>query len=271
MRTSGKMSLANWGAVVTLVGLSGSFSFVQAASAPEIEWNEKAESRILARDELAKLASIFQPWQIKQVTWPSEAEITSSRVSVDGTLTDSCIGWLRKFAADQYVAPDLGGRLIAMKAWGLVRSQSDQKRLCDVFITRLKRDPYVIHIQESPADVVIAVADERLADTPRDDHRDFVFEIARAALRFEVLRPNPDLQDVHVSETTDNGVKRTKVTWVIDSVTYPKDGRRLLSTIKASEVGASHVVAETEGRLVVFRIRKVVKGPAMPDPYKERF
>ncbi|MBE0536515.1 MAG: hypothetical protein IH624_12690 [Phycisphaerae bacterium] len=46
-------------------------------------WNEAAESQVLNPDKLATLGSTLDGWKIRQMTWPSAAEISSNKVAAD--------------------------------------------------------------------------------------------------------------------------------------------------------------------------------------------
>ena len=133
--------------------------------------------------------------------------------------------------------------------------------------------PYITE-NENPGNVVIAVADERLAEKPRTDYRDWVLEIAALVLNFEKLKPNPDLIDVHVHEIERDNSRIIRVLWSVGSVTTRTDSEiRKVSSLKAAKIGASHVTAVTNGNFITFSIHKEVGGPtpAYPDPYTERF
>ncbi|MBN2181247.1 MAG: hypothetical protein JW715_04980 [Sedimentisphaerales bacterium] len=244
----------------------------QASEEQKTLWNEKAESKILNKTELEKIGPAFESWKIKQIAWPSLEEIKSKNVTVNNKLKKSCVEWLKRFMAKEYLPPELEKNLIAMKEWGLITEESKQKRLCDVFIMRFKKDNFVIHIHESPGNVVITVSDERLDKKPRTDYRDWVLEVAALVLNFEKLKPNPDLIDVHVGEIERDNSRITRVSWLIGSVTTRTDSEiRKVSGLKAAKIGASHVAAETTGNFITFSIPKEIGGPTNPDPYTERF
>lgn len=245
---------------------------IRASETPKILWNKEAQSEILNKSELNKIASALDSWKIKQIIWPSADEIDSNSVKVDDKLKTSCMDWLKKFMSKEYLPEDMKNNLIAMKNWGLITEESKQKRLCDVFMTRFKKDNYVIHIQESPGNVVIAVSDERLVEKTRTDYRDWVLEAASKVLDFEKLKPNPDMLDVRVSEIERDKSKIIKVSWPIGSITIRTDsGTRLINGKKATKIGASHVSAETNGKFIIFNIQKEIGGPTHPNYYQERF
>jgi hypothetical protein len=246
-------------------------SVVQATETPPLQWNGMAESQIMDNNELAKLGSVFPTWKIKQITWPSSSKINSNKVIVDPNLVVSCMGWLTKFMSKEQLPANLDKNLIAMKDFGLITKESEQKRLCDVFIARFKKGPYVIHIQESPCNIVIAMADERLVSDPRIDHKNLVIEMATLILN-GTLKPNPDSEDLHVFELVRDNQKISRVSWLIESAATLKNGRKVIDDAKSCEIGASHVEAETNGRFVKFDIPKVIKGPReCPDCYVKRF
>lgn len=243
---------------------------IGAAETPPVQWNEMAQSQVMDTNELAKLGTAFPTWKIKQVTWPSASEINTNKVAADPNLTIRCMEWLSKFMKKEQLPTDLDKHLIAMRNWGLIREQSEQKRLCDVFIARFKKAPYVIHIQESPYNVVITVSDERLANKSTIVHQDLIIKIADLILG-EALKPNPDSENFHLSSKNS---RITHITWAIDSLqTIDSKGRKVLDLVKAGKVGATHVEAETDGRFVRFEIVKcpgAVKR-AFFDPYTTRF
>jgi len=263
---------ATFQAIWTLMALSLGFSVVQAVETPSIQWNEMAESQVLVEKELTELGDAFPTWKIRQITWPSVTELKSKRVEVDEKLNASCVGWIGKFMKDEQMPKNLNKHLIGMRDWGLIRKESEQKRLCDVFIARFKKPPYVVHIQESPYNVIIAVADERLAKDARTNRKDLIVEIAASILN-EPLKPDPNSEDLHVHEVVRDECRITIVSWLLKSVaTTDRNGKKCINLVKACERGAIRVKAETDGRFVRFEIVKCVSGPrSAPDPYVERF
>ena len=249
--------------------------YAQAATSQNIRWGQDVNSLVLNKTELTKPDGALPGWKIKQMTWPSVAEIESKSAKIDNKLKVSCGEWLQKFMKREYLPADLDKHLVAMKNWGLIRKQSEQKRLCDVFIVRFKKDSYVVHIQESPYNMVIAVADERIAKNSRSDHKQLVIETATTILN-GTLKPDPNSENFHehVYEVGPDRHKISSVTWGIDSlIIIDSTGRRTLNLAKAGEIGTTHVDAETDGRFVRFEITKcpgAVKA-AFFDPYVERF
>jgi len=244
---------------------------IEATETPSIQWNEIAKSKIMDNNELAKLGAAFPTWKIKQVTWPSASEINTNKVTADPNLTVQCMEWLSKFIKKEQLPTGLDKQLVAMKKWGLIREESRQKRLCDVFIARFKKAPYVIHVQESPCNVVIAVVDEQLLNDPRIDHKDLVIKIATSVLS-EALKPDPNSENLHVFEFVRDNQKISRILWLVESVVTLKNGQTLINDANACKIGTSQVEAETDGKFVKFDIPKVVKGSrATPDPYVERF
>jgi len=74
---------------------------------------------------------------------------------------------------------------------GVFRKASEQKRLCDVFLVRFTKGPYVIHIQESPFNVVISIADGRIVKKkPKVGHKNLVLQTAAGVLH-KGLVPDP--------------------------------------------------------------------------------
>jgi len=257
-----------WGVMLVLLVAVA----ILAAESPAVHWNEKAQSQILNQSELDKLArndSKFRPQQIRQITWPTAADVASKSVAANDALREGCVGWLRKFMTEEYLPSDLPKNLVAMRDSVSLQKGSEPRRL-DVFMARFRKDPYVIHIYETPGSAVVAVADERLTDKPRTDHRDWVLEVAGLVLN-KALKPEPDFNDVHVSESMSEGCKVSRISWLIASCTVREGTRRSTSGVKAAQVGASDVRAETDGRFIVFTILKEFGGPTRPDPYTPRF
>jgi hypothetical protein len=159
-----------------------------------------------------------------------------------------------------------------MKNWGLIRKESEQKRLCDVFVARVQREPYVVHIQEGECFVVITVADERRASEPRSDHKSFVTELATEVLNAPV-RPDPNGERVYTAVVRREVPVITRVSWGVRGITRTdEDGKRYLDLAKAAQIGTSSVEAETDGRFTTFRIWKERNAKSScPDPYVERF
>ncbi|MHC4867752.1 MAG: hypothetical protein ACYTEX_27085 [Planctomycetota bacterium] len=263
--------------LVTAVGLvgTGASGACQAAVAPAIQWGKDARSAVLDVNELGRMRAVFPAWKVKQSVWPSEEEVTSNTVEASAKEKASCVNWLRRFIREDQLPVGLDKHLVAMKNWGLIKKQSEQKRLCDVFIVRFRKGPYVLHMQESPYNIVLAVSDERLAKNSRSDHTKLVIQTGTRLLN-EALKPDPNSDSFHVrgygAESDSDQI--SSVTWGIDSVvTIDRAGRRALDLAKAGKVGTTHVHAETDGRLVKFEMIKcpgAVKA-AFFDPYVERF
>jgi hypothetical protein len=237
-----------------------------------IKWNENAVGAVLTKDELGKLGSGCPSWRIKQMIWPSATEIRVASFEVDSKLKSSCMGWLKKFIKSEYLPEDLNKHLVAMKNWGLITKESEQKRLCDVFVVRFKKGSYVVHIQESLCNVVISVSDETLARDAKTDKKESAMGTAVLFLS-DKLMPDPNSEDVHVFEFTDKENKITRISWLVkDIIGTRKDGTKYTDLEKAWEIGTTYVEGETDGRFVKFEIWKETKGKrAFPDPYLERF
>lgn len=246
-----------------------SFLSVYAAEQKVLKWNENAISTVLNKNELTKLGRAFPVWKIKQTTWPSVTELGSKKITVGEKLNASCLRWLEKFITKKYLPGDMNKHLVAMKNWGLIRKESEQKRLCDVFITRFRKGPYTIHIQESPYNVVITVVDDRAAKGTWVDQKDIVFKIGGTILK-EELKPDPKSARLFTSEVVCDEHKISKVHWILESVIRKYKGKDVVDVTKACEIGTTSVVGETDGRFVRFEIRKEVGGRG-PDPYIERF
>jgi hypothetical protein len=165
---------------------------------------------------------------------------------------------------------DIREHLVAMRAWGSIREESKQKRLCDVFITRFHKGSWTIHIQESPANVTIALASEAPAPDVQASHKDLLFDAAARLLK-EELRPSPRSESLHLTSEDRGGTAITKAAWVPESVAAEdSQGRKVLDAARAQTLGTWSLKAETDGRYVRFIIHKYV-GSVPPDPYVERF
>ncbi|MHC4867421.1 MAG: hypothetical protein ACYTEX_25385 [Planctomycetota bacterium] len=263
-----KISLVVTGVFVAM----GAGGACQAGEGAAVQWGKNARSAVLDANELGKMRAVYPAWKVKQSVWPSVSEISTKSVEVEERLKVSCMGWLRKFMSHEQVPEDLDAHLVAMKNWGLIRKESEQKRLCDVFVARFKKHPYVVHVQESAYNVVMAIAYEQDANRAATDHRNHVVQIAGIFLN-KALKPNPNSENFHVSETVQDGHKLSKVVWLIDAVAKTDEKGRACGDPKMSrEIGASVVRAETDGKFVRFELVKRVKGKrSSPDPYVERF
>ena len=178
--------------------------------------------------------------------------------------------WLSKFMKKEQLPTNLDKHLVAMKDWGLITEPSKQKRLCDVFLIRFKKDSMVVQIQESPYNVVVAFSNEQLMGTPAGNHKNLVVEAANLLLNSN-LKPQVSSENLHVSEIVKDGQTVTRVSWIIESVLFTDEhGKKCVDMLKGWEIGATSVEAETDGRFVKFDIRKEVKGKGI-DPFKERF
>jgi len=238
------------------------------------KWNAQALSPILDKTALKGLGEeAFPAWKVKQATWPSEAEIRSARVQPDAAITAECVLWLKKYINAEYLPQDVDQHLLALGRWGAFRKESEQTRLCDVFLVRFTKGPYVIQVQESSYNVVISVADERLAGRPDADHQGFVSQVATAVLNAKLVAdPNVDLHRVG-PKRTEAGTAITTFLWFPPAaVTTDSKGRKALVGAVAENIGADHIDADTDGRLIRFDIRKFSAGSGSSgDPYQERF
>ena len=255
-----------------IVLISGATS---AAEKQALSWNEVAKSQAMNADKLGKLKEVFPSWKIKQVTWPAASEIKAKKTVVDPNLINESLSWLSKFIDSEYLPKGLDKKLIAMKGWGAITKESEQKRLCDVFIARFKKDSTVIQIQESPYNVVLSYCDERVIDSPAANHKDFVIDVASHLLN-DKIRPKSNSENLVVYEPEKDGQKITRVIWTIDSLVTRrkewKEGVGAVSMSKASVIGTTGGIAETNGVFIRFEILKCVKGPRPHlDPYTERF
>jgi hypothetical protein len=244
-----------------------------AVKAEEISvpWNEVAQSQVMNSNELAKFGAAFPSWKIKQVVWPSTAEVESHQVVADPNLITSCVDWLAKFMVKNQLPANLNEKLVAMEEWGVVRKESEQERLCDVFITRFKKAPYVIHIQESSYNVVIAFCSDNPITTPVDNRKNLVVEVANLFLNNN-LKPQVGSKNLQIFGVVKEGEPITRFSWIIESVLVTEGGKKYIDLPKAWKIGTTSVEAETDGRFVKFDIVKEAKGSAAYfDPYERRF
>jgi hypothetical protein len=264
---------------IIILGLGVFAASMRVAPAGEDQsprWNEAAASKVLNCSKLAKLGEAWPAWKTHTMTWPSEEEIAKNSVQVDPKVKGTCIKWLTKFVKDDSPARALESHLIAMANWGLFRERAEQKQLCDVFICRFVQGPYVIHIQESPFDVIITVADERLAEHPKPQtaHADFIVALASAFLHKDIVPDRADDWFQPKSRPTADGGAVTRVEWNPPSVISREEkGIRSIDTERAGKIGTSRINAETDGAFVRFDILKSPGGgPAfIRDPYERRF
>ncbi len=237
-----------------------------------IRWNSDARSQTLNGDVLSKLTDVLPSWKAKQMIWPSIKEVNVSSVVADQEVKASCINWLKKFFADEYLPLDIETHLISMKNWGLIREESEQKRLCDVFVVRFTKGTHTVHIQESPYNVVISFADDTGLKKERIDHEQFALDTAKLILKGQMY-PDPN-SDIHTFEIVRGGIKISRIVWLTKSVgTTDRNGKKTADLRRAGENGAVGIEAETDGRFVRFEIIKcpgAVKA-AYFDPYEERF
>ncbi len=258
----------------SVVGLGVSIicmAMTQAMGAAPTAWNESVRTSILTRSELAKTSEVLPAWKIKQMIWPSSEEMASASVTVNDDLKDAALTWLVRFIPREQIPLDLKEHFVAMRGWGLVRPESEQRRLCDVFISRFQKGPYSVHVQESPGNVVLTIGHEDLPTAGDLDHEALVFQTSRLFLRQE-LRPNPQSKLLHVSRKEQSDVAITKVMWSIESVVGTDEkGNTYRNGVKAEQLGTWHVTAETDGRFVRFDILKFVNSPTQLDPCMERF
>ena len=258
-------------ALIAAIGIV-SLSFANEAEKPPIQWNRDASSSILSPDTASKRTPGLPSWKLKQMAWPSDAEIRDHSVVVDTETKESCMQWLDKFIAPNALPKDIDRHLIAMKEWGVIKEVSKQKSLCDVFLVRYQIGSQIIQIQESPFNVVIIYADEQNLQKPRTDRQAYILEVSKSLLR-ETLLPNPGSDEFHVNEKEVNGQNWTKATWLLASVVVVRpDGIKATSISKAWEIGTRHVVAETNGTIIRFEIIKSTNSArAFFDPYEKRF
>jgi hypothetical protein len=264
---------------IIILGLGVFAASMRVAPAGEDQsprWNEAAASKVLNCSKLAKLGEAWPAWKTHTMTWPSEEEIAKNSVQVDPKVKGTCIKWLTKFVKDDSPARALESHLIAMANWGLYRERAEQKQLCDVFICRFVEGPYVIHIQESPSDVVISIADERLADNPKPPtaHADFIAAMASAFLHQDLVPDRARDWFQFEPRSTPDGGAITGVQWHPPSIVgRDEKGVRLIDTERAGKIGTFQIGADTNGAFVRFNVFKSAgKGPRLTlDPYVRRF
>jgi len=235
-----------------------------------VRWNGDVQCQTLNRSRLNEV-KVLPTWKIKQMTWPVESDIASHIVVAGPEAKSSCMKWLERFVEKEYLSDEIEGHLIALKNWGLIREEAQQKRLCDVFIVRLKKGPLVVQMQESPFNVVLSVADERLNAKRNPNHKELAIDIAKHVLR-EELNPDPK-SDLQAFSSSSNGITVTKIIWLTKSVgTADPNGKKCANLSQAEKNGAIEVETETDGTFVRFDIVKYSGGPAAYlDPYVARF
>lgn len=239
--------------------------------------NEKAISRILTQERLSKLGAACPAWEIRTMVWPPLEEIRLNSVKVDAETKADCLQWLKKFMRSGAIPRDLDRHLVAMANWGLFREEAEQKALLDVFLCRFTQGPYVVHIQESPFNVVISVADERRADQPEEQaaHGRFIIQVASAWLHKDIL-PDPAISwgELPPKQTAD-GRTVTRAQWTPPSIAITDEAGVVRSVDEEGEarIGTHLIGAETDGAFVGFSILKSPgRGPrATLDPHVRRF
>jgi len=238
---------------------------------------EQAVDRTLSRGRLGPMAGAWPDWKIRTMVWPSAEEIRSHRVTADDRTTTDCLGWLGKFLRPAVMPKDPDKQLVAMANWGLYKEEAEQQALLDVFICRLARGPYAVHIQESPFNVVISVADKRLAHGPREQaaHERFIIQIASELLHQDILPDWAEDLKQHPPQPGADGRALTRVQWQPASVVIEEPGRSWWSVDpeEAGRVGTHLISAETDGAYVRFDVVKATGGGPRTfyDPYARRF
>jgi len=246
---------------------------IDSAALPEVSrWNADVRSAILTRAELSKLGEVFPSWKIRQMTWPSQEQVRSHAADVSEYVRASCVKWLTKFLRDDYLPADLKEHLAPMEQWGLVRGDIVQQdgRLCDVFIVRFEKEPYVLHIQDSHANVVIAVEDTTPGGAAVAEHEELVIRTAKAILREALIPGHPP---PIVRKYKKRGRVVTRLIWNPPSVVVSVGPgyRRTIRGVEVQKVGTSLLRAETDGRFVRFDIAKDSGAADDLDPYEKRF
>jgi hypothetical protein len=240
------------------------------------ETHERAISRILNREYLSGLGDACRDWKIRTMVCPSPEDMNRHRVTADQKTRADCMDWLAKFLRPDAIPRDLDRRLVAMANWGLFREEAEQKALLDVFLCRFTQGPYVVHIQESPFNVVISVADERRANAPEAQvaHGSFIIQVASALLHQDIL-PDPAQKWWQRVINPVDARAVTRAQWQPPSVVIEEPGRSWWSVDpkQAAKLGTSRISAETDGAYVRFDIIKATGGGprAIRDPYVRRF
>jgi hypothetical protein len=243
---------------------------------PTIKTNENAASEILRQESLARLGEACPGWKIRTMVWPSAEDLHRCRAIADQQTKADCLDWLAKFMKPEAIPKDLERYLVALANWGLFREEAKQKALCDVFICRFTQEPYVVHIQESPFNVIMSVADERLADHPkeREAHGNFIRQAASAFLHKNLV-PDPTIHWVQLPpQPTADGRIVTRVQWIPPSLVITEEsGLQSTDIVAEAKIGTFHINAETDGTYVRFDILKSPGGGPRDtrDPYVRRF
>ncbi len=245
---------------------------VEAETYP-VAWNDRAASSVLSRNALNELTPVVPEWKARHMLWPADLDLQARQCKATEEQRSDCIRWIAKYVNAVQIPPELDTHLVALGGWAALSEHSSAKDMkADVFLTRFRKGPHVIQIQESPSNVIITIADERLAAQGRADHVPFVTETAALLLK-EPLRPNVSSPKFHAADLGEgtHGTKITRVSWIIESVLTPgSDGKEVVSQDKAVEVGTTSVEAETDGRYVRFELRKETFAPGI-DPFVPRF
>lgn len=255
----------------TLVVILSGACLLMGQAKPAIVWNELAASRILKPEYVRKLGSGYEAWKWRQITWPAEEDVQAKRVEVSEPVKDECLRWLKRFVKPEKLPSEIADSLLPLRRWGVVGPSDPASGACDVFVVRYYDGRYVVHMQESPYNVVLAISDEATTDKPRLDREAFVLEVAAGFLMAALQPDGPDA--VRVFQIPDRKEGLTRVIWATQHVeTSSPEGQRAATLDQAQKNGAIRVRAETDGRFVRFDIVKCLPGPhADADPYEKRF
>lgn len=233
--------------------------------APAVRWNGEASLAGLMPDALSK---ILPAWKTSQMVWPTDKEIEACRAQANDNVKAEAVNWIGKFIKAEYLPDGLSDHLVAMKQWGVAIEIEEEKRRSDVFIVRYVYKDMLLHIQESPANVVITVSGVPAPVAQAADQRQFVLETGTKLFK-EGLMFDPSVRDV-LPRTSETGI--TQMSWYPPStISRGKDGRSSYSVLKGGQLGVMSIGVDTDGRFIRFSLLKADGGPSQLNPFRKRF
>lgn len=237
-------------------------------------WNEAAANGVIQKESLAKLSPELPEWKIKQMAWPTPAEIAAHKAEASREEIDAAVAAISKVMNTAYIPADLAAHITAMKAWGTHDEPARQERLMDAFVVRYSMEGQTVQIQESPCNIVITVAPEARDQAPAANKEQYILDVAGKVLNPQVA-PDPASPTYFNTAAKESPVIK-RVGWIPAAAVVQSDPETKTfgtSWKKTVALGISDGAADSDGRFVRFDLLKPSPGPkrGYPDPNVERF
>lgn len=208
---------------------------------------------ILDESDWNVLSKYLKPHEIFNLKWPSENDIMKhTPESISKSTKNECLLLIKEALNPEFVPDNLEKKLIPMKRWGRPTEYYMEKGGSDVFICNFEKNSAKFQILESIDNLYIIT---KGSANENESHFEYVRKLSQNILSQKFNRD--DIREYKKKDFADftNGL------WLFKSF-IPLD------TIRYRITGIEYF---TNGRFVIFILRKVDYSPVNPDPYYKRF